>query len=65
MPQITIDIEVWCSCGQGLCSQSYEKKGGIQVEPCEHCLEKARREAYNEGYEKAFNEAIESMKEEK
>ena len=53
MPEITIDIEVWCSCGEGLCHQSSEHAGnrtGIDVEPCEKCINAARQEGHDEGY---------------
>ena len=46
----SIEFEVWCSCGNGLCNQTKEVKGGIQVEPCEKCLESAREEGREEGY---------------
>ena len=39
--EVTIDIEVWCDCGEGLCNQSVtERHGrGIVVTPCEKCME--------------------------
>jgi len=43
-----LEFEVWCSCGNGLCNQCKEVKGGISVEPCERCLEAARNEGYND-----------------
>jgi len=53
MPEISIEIEVYCSCGTGLCNQStgslgHRGRGGsfITVEPYERCLEKARAEGY-------------------
>ena len=46
----SIEFEVWCSCGNGLCNQTTEVRGGICVEPCEKCLEKARDEGYDNGY---------------
>ena len=57
MPEISFEIEVFCSCGHGLCGPS---KGGIgrrgipyvTVEPCERCLTKAKDEGYDEGAEK-------------
>ena len=52
MPTIEVELEVWCSCGNGLCNQSSVKTGrylGITVEPCEKCLAAARED----GYEKA------------
>lgn len=46
-----LEFEVWCSCGNGLCSQTKDVKGGIQVEPCDKCLENARSKGYDEGFE--------------
>jgi len=46
----SIEFEVWCSCGNGLCNQTTEVKGGIQVQPCGKCLESAREEGREEGY---------------
>lgn len=45
-----VEFEVWCSCGEGLCNQSTDVKGGIKVEPCEKCLSVARDEGHDEGY---------------
>lgn len=47
MPVVEVDIEVWCSCGEGLCHQVSQRRGrtgNIQVEPCEKCLEAARED---------------------
>lgn len=54
MPQI--EVEVWCSCGNGLCGQSESRGRGIVVEPCEKCLENARSEGHTEGYTEAEND---------
>lgn len=53
MPTIEIEVEVWCSCGEGLCSQSrtHRTGRGVEVEPCEKCLEQARKEGFDDGYE--------------
>jgi len=59
----SIEFEVWCSCGAGLCNQTKDVRGGIQVEPCENCLEKARDEGYDKGYSEGYKEGQESMKE--
>ena len=54
MPEITIDVEVWCSCGEGLCNQADSNGAtGIVVEPCEKCQKKAKEEGYDEGFEAA------------
>jgi len=46
----SLEFEVWCSCGNGLCNQTKGVKGGIEVEPCEKCLEAAKEEGRDEGY---------------
>ncbi len=51
-----IEFEVWCSCGNGLCGQCIETRGGITVEPCEKCIETARGEGKDEGYEEGYND---------
>jgi len=50
MPDVRVEIEVWCSCGEGLCGQSRGRAGGIVVEPCKRC----QQEAHDEGYEEAM-----------
>ena len=52
MPTIETEVEVYCSCGEGLCGQSKASGGRwgstITVEPCEKCLDNAHTEGYNE-----------------
>jgi flagellar biosynthesis/type III secretory pathway protein FliH len=57
MPEINIDI--WCSCGEGLCNQTKVDRNsrGFIVEPCEKCLEKARDKGYNDGYDAGYQDA--------
>ena len=47
-PTVNVEIEVWCSCGEGLCNQSQGKNSGIVVEPCEVCMDIAREEGREE-----------------
>ena len=60
MPSIEVDIEIYCSCGEGLCNQSStgrtNRRGQphFTVEPCEKCLEKAESAGYEKG--RASNE---------
>ncbi|MHA2065453.1 MAG: hypothetical protein ACXABY_13855 [Candidatus Thorarchaeota archaeon] len=46
-----MSIEVWCSCGYGLCSGVSTDKRGIHVEPCPDCLSDAKDEGFKEGYD--------------
>lgn len=57
----SVEFEVWCSCGNGLCNQSKEIKGGITVEPCEKCLEKAREDGRDSGYNEGYSEATKEL----
>ncbi len=62
MPSLDIDVsvefEVWCSCGAGLCRQTTVDGTSITVEPCEACCEKARDEGYDEGSEAGYAKAM-------
>uniref|UniRef100_A0A6M3X992 Uncharacterized protein n=1 Tax=viral metagenome TaxID=1070528 RepID=A0A6M3X992_9ZZZZ len=56
MPEMTISFEVFCrSCGAGLCNNtrniSTRNSEAIEVEPCGICIEKARSEGYDKGYD--------------
>ena len=63
MQSVEIEIEVWCSCGEGLCRQSTGGRGGVTVEPCEKCLEYERDEYYNRGYEEGRDQGYEDARE--
>lgn len=57
MPIFDVEFEVYCSCGNGLCSTSktgLNSKGYlyITVEPCEKCIARAQ----DIGYEKGLTE---------
>ena len=58
MPDVTIDVEVYCACcGAGLCSQTESTNGHnrgeaqFRVDPCERCLDAAKNKGYDEGHE--------------
>lgn len=55
-----IEIEVWCSCGEGLCYQTRVNGTALTVEPCEACL----KERYDEGYEDGVVDGKELAKDE-
>ena len=66
MPEIPVEVYVYCSCGEHLCNQSEYDAGKssanrgtpcLVVEPCEKCKERARDEGYEEGYRDAGREA--------
>jgi hypothetical protein len=51
MPNVKVNIEIFCDCGEGLCNQSVGGDGSITVSPCERCMEKqekCRRLLYTE-----------------
>lgn len=63
MPSFSLEFEVFCgTCGEGLCNQSDTRASlrrgtpQVTVEACGKCLQKARDEAWNEGYEAAMAE---------
>lgn len=65
MPEISVEVEVYCSCGNGLCNQSTggtERHGGsyITVQPCEKCLEREKQEGYDEGYQEGVDSIIDT-----
>jgi hypothetical protein len=64
MPTVEVNVEIWCSCGEGLCNQSWSHEGGIQVEPCNKCLEKAKDDGYDEGHKEGFDKGYEKGVEE-
>lgn len=49
--EVTVEVEVWCSCGNGLCRQSTGGESAITVEPCEKCLQLRGEEEYERGYD--------------
>lgn len=61
MPSLELEFEVFCGrCGDGLCNNTRESasKGrrfpSIQVDPCERCLERAKDEGINSGYDAGY-----------
>jgi len=56
MPEVNVEIEVYCSCGEGLCSQSTSgntqrrNQPYITVEPCQKCLGSVEDKSYEKGY---------------
>lgn len=62
MPELMFEFEVYCSCGKGLCNQTTEGRTRgrsmpfITVEPCLHCLSRAKIEGHEEGYDEAKEE---------
>ncbi len=59
MPELRVDVEVWCECGEGLCHQSSPATHGVGVvvEPCEKCKDAAKEEGDNEGYDRGYKSA--------
>ena len=67
---IEIDFEVYCAtCGAGLCGQSEGTQNNrgliVNVEACENCIDIAKEESYQEGYEEAEQEYENKINEEK
>lgn len=57
MPEITgsLDFEVYCgTCGAAMCHKTSVSRGNqVSVDACEKCMENARTQGYDEGYEEA------------
>ena len=63
MPNVEVEVEVYCaSCGAGLCNQTESTVGRsrsipqFRVEPCEKCLDGARKDGHNDGYEEGHKD---------
>lgn len=59
MPEIKFYLEVWCSCGEGLCkvtSQHRNRAGEIAVEPCSKCIDRAEEAAHERGRKEGYEE---------
>ena len=62
MPNVTINVEVYCKCGEGLCLQTESKFTAQRQEPCfivapcSACLDEARDAGQNQGYDDAKKE---------
>jgi hypothetical protein len=56
--EVEVEVEVWCSCGEGLCGQSepHQYGRGVVVEPCKKCLDAARENGYDQGYEQCLDD---------
>jgi len=64
MPILELEFEVFCgTCGAGLCNNTTEGSNKhsqyIQVEACENCLEEARGEGEDKGYNKGYEQCQE------
>ena len=55
--EITLEFEVYCSCGEGLCGQTETRRSRnrgmpqLVVEPCEKCLGRAETKGSDKSYE--------------
>ena len=62
MPGVEVNIEIYCSCGEGICNHTvggtdYRGNPIFTVEPCEKCLERAKEEGRDEGYNEGIKDA--------
>ena len=67
MPEVSVEIEVFCSCGNGICNNTTSGKTRgrgqpyFNVEPCKKCLDAARDEgsdkSYDDGYQAGYEDA--------
>lgn len=62
MPEIGVNIELYCICGNGLCNNAtagHTRGRGeafFEIEPCEKCLEKAKEEGKEEAEKEMQND---------
>lgn len=57
MSEVTVDIQIYCSgCGAGICSNATGGNGRFDIEPCERCLEAAKKEGLDEGYDNGYED---------
>jgi len=61
VPSIDVEVEIYCGgCGAGLCNQSEPGRtrgrgqNFITVNPCDKCIEQAKKEAHSEGYDAGY-----------
>jgi len=56
----TVDFEVFCSCGSGLCSSTEVRqqygRNKLIVEPCEKCLLQEYDDGYHQGYDAGLSD---------
>lgn len=63
MPEV--NVEVYCSCGEGLCNQTESKTTRHRgepcfiVSPCEKCLDRATDKGFDDGYAKGEQKGYE------
>ena len=69
MPDLTVDINVYCSCGEGLCNQSKIKNDrygiSLTVEPCQKCLDRAKDSGKDEGESEGYDNGYRDCEKEK
>lgn len=63
MPEIAVEFEVYCQCGNGLCGSTRVHQGrgsgaSIEVEACDRCIEAAKEEGRSEGYEECEKDNV-------
>lgn len=61
MPDFSLEFEVYCNCGEGLCNQSSTEIGRngmhhVTITPCGMCLKSSREEGYSDGFEEGRQE---------
>lgn len=62
MPKVAVNIEIYCSCGEGLCNQTHggnDNRGNPSfiIDPCEKCLDEAENTGYGKGYKERSKES--------
>lgn len=66
MPEFSVEFEVFCSCGAGLCNQSdggNSKRGPtVTVTPCKKCLQEEYDTGYGDGHKIGYKDGENDFK---
>jgi hypothetical protein len=58
MPEISVDIDIYCGCGKHMCQMaaggSKHGRPCFTVEPCPDCLAEAKELGDSEGYDRGL-----------
>lgn len=61
MPEMSVEFDVYCSCGNGLCNQTEVKAPDrgflwtVTIVPCEVCLDDAKEEGHSAGFDEGYD----------
>lgn len=68
MPEFSLEFEVYCECGEGLCLQSTTRSSRqrgmpqVVVRPCEKCLQSRYEQGFDAGEDSGYSKAETDLK---